>query len=180
MSTITPAERGWHTITIVRTSKSTLAIFKVQKVTHWCSGRGFRFPLENGRRASYDPDDLRWTASASYLLDPQGRLLGHEGEVIANSVLELQEAYARNMKEAEARRDQLREQTAGVVNHEALEEWAREMAGQMADELVQEVNRQFMRQVAQSAPMTWRFTEDEQRQLQRAHRFTASLRRGPL
>ncbi|KAJ8137725.1 hypothetical protein OY671_009062, partial [Metschnikowia pulcherrima] len=43
----------------------------------------------------FDPDDVNHVAYVSYLLDPQGRLLGRDREVIANSVLESQEQHKR-------------------------------------------------------------------------------------
>lgn len=100
MSTITPAERGWHIVRVVRTSESTLAIFNIEQITHWYNTGLYSIPLQDGKRLPFDPADLRHVTMASYLMNPQGQLLGHEGEVIANSVLELQEAYALARKRA--------------------------------------------------------------------------------
>jgi hypothetical protein len=51
--------------------------------------------VQNGKSLFFDPDDVNHVAYVSYLLDPQGRLLGRDREVIANSVLELQEQHKR-------------------------------------------------------------------------------------
>jgi hypothetical protein len=86
-----PAERGWHVVTIVR-ERGALCIRDIHKVTHWDR---FNHPMQNGKSLFFDPDDVNHVLYVSYLLDPQGRLLGRDREVIANSVLELQEQHKR-------------------------------------------------------------------------------------
>lgn len=86
-----PAERGWHVVTIVR-ERGALCIRDIHKVTHWDR---FSHPMQNGKSLFFDPDDLNHVLYVSYLMDPQGRLLGRDREVIASSVLELQDRHSR-------------------------------------------------------------------------------------
>lgn len=87
-----PAERGWHVVTIVHESGGALSIRDIHKVTHWDR---FGHPVQNGKSLFFDPDDVNHVFYVAYLMDPQGRLLGRDREVIATSVLELQEQHMR-------------------------------------------------------------------------------------
>ena len=98
MAKIVPAERGWHVVIVDRLPNDRgLTIRQIDKVTHWLDLPTYgRKPVRHdGSTMSFDPDDLRHVASAGYLMDPKGRLLGWNHEVIANSVYDLNEAYSR-------------------------------------------------------------------------------------
>lgn len=88
---IIPADRGWHVVTIARTLNDSLSICEIHKITHWSKSTGH--PMQDGKQLYFDPDDIRHVLYATYLMDPLGRLLGRDREVIANSVLDLHERY---------------------------------------------------------------------------------------
>ncbi|HCL4294684.1 hypothetical protein [Pseudomonas aeruginosa] len=88
---IIPADRGWHVVTIARTPNDSLSICEIHKITHWSKSTGH--PMQDGKQLYFDPDDIRHVLYATYLMDPLGRLLGRDREVIANSILDLHERY---------------------------------------------------------------------------------------
>jgi hypothetical protein len=88
-----PAERGWHVVTIGRGGGGTLCIFKIDRITHWDAR--FDHPMQDGKSLFFDPDNVNLVSYVSYLMDPQGRLLGRDREVVANSVVDLQEQHMR-------------------------------------------------------------------------------------
>ena len=93
---IVAAEPGWHVVRIKRTAKSDgagIAIDCIQKITHWRKFDKDLLPMKDGEQLYFDPDDIRHVLYATYLMDPLGRLLGRDREVIANSVLDLHERY---------------------------------------------------------------------------------------
>lgn len=91
MSKLTPAEKGWHVVTIEHHTEDTLRIDKIEPVTHWVN----EHPMQNGRALVFDPGEICHVFFVSFIMDPQGRLIGWDRQVVANSVMELQEHYAR-------------------------------------------------------------------------------------
>lgn len=87
-----PAEPRWHVVTIIRQSGGAMSISRIEKVTHWDR---FNHPMQNGKSLFFDPDNVNHVLYVSYLMDPQGRLLGRDREVIASSVLDLQDQHHR-------------------------------------------------------------------------------------
>ncbi len=86
------AYRGWNVVSIVHQNHD-LAIRKIENVTYW--DEKWNHPMQDGKSLFFDPDDVNHVFYVSYLMDPQGRLLGRDREVIANSVLELHEQHCR-------------------------------------------------------------------------------------
>ncbi|MEG8219636.1 hypothetical protein OSJ57_03230, partial [Sphingomonas sp. HH69] len=83
-----------HVVTVVHNKPSgTLSIRTIERVTHW--DKRFGHPMQDGKSLFFDPDDVNHVFFVSYLMDPQGRLLGRDHEVIANSVVDLQEQHNR-------------------------------------------------------------------------------------
>lgn len=89
---IVAAEPGWHVVRIKRTAKSDgagIAIDCIQKITHWSKSTGH--PMQDGKQLYFDPDDISHVLYVSFVMDPQGRLLGRNRKLIANSVFDLYE-----------------------------------------------------------------------------------------
>jgi len=84
----TPADKGWHGITIQRLGK-TLGIEKIELITHWTHRH---YPVVNNEIFFIytDTEEIVLNIEARYIMDPLGRLLDHDKVVIANSVFDLQ------------------------------------------------------------------------------------------
>lgn len=85
----TPAEEGWYVVTVWRRQLK-LSIHEIEPITHW---RSDGHPMRDGKALLFDPDDIAHVSFVTFIMDPQGRLVGRDGEVIANSVMALQERY---------------------------------------------------------------------------------------
>jgi hypothetical protein len=89
---IVAAEPGWHVVRIKRTAKSDgagIAIDCIQKITHWRKFDKDLLPMKDGEQLYFDPDDIRHVHYVSFVMDPQGRLLGRNRRLMANSVFDL-------------------------------------------------------------------------------------------
>jgi hypothetical protein len=93
LAKIVPADPGWHVVRVHVTRDKTVAIEWIKQITHWDQSGFLDRPMQDGDLLYIDPCELRGVFFASYLMDPLGRLLRWDLEVVANSVHDLNERY---------------------------------------------------------------------------------------
>ena len=88
------ADRGWYVVYLhCSIATNEVIIRDIVQVTHWKDGR----PYNNvkARTLGFDPDVncIGHVTDLSFLMNPQGRLLGWANKLVANSIYEIHEKF---------------------------------------------------------------------------------------